>query len=266
MRLCALPPTITSPDGSYRWLDVADQPYGESYRRASSYEQATVEADVRVASRTLAGSLRAAGLKPNFAYQIKLVGAPDTSANELLGRVGRWWQEEWSGAGWQSVFNLNDKGDGRSPNPNDRQYRAMREAPDPGSPTGRRHRFTGYLAFAYFITDEAGGARVDFETKSSYHVVWRSDQQERSEADGPLITSSFQAGPLSHEAYGVPFPPAQVGLFGEWERLPVGGVRLIAGRYDCLLALTEESFHGSGGDYAGAWAAALGAPVRFTVP
>jgi len=34
---------LTSPTGSYRWLDVADQPYISAYQSTYNYTQATVE-------------------------------------------------------------------------------------------------------------------------------------------------------------------------------------------------------------------------------
>jgi hypothetical protein len=52
-----------------------------------------------------------------------------------------------------------------------------------------------------------------------------------------------------------------VSVFGEWERLPCGDVRLPPGDYQGHFILTEESFHGSG--LAGGWAAAMGASVSF---
>jgi hypothetical protein len=54
-------------------------------------------------------------------------------------------------------------------------------------------------------------------------------------------------------------------IFGEWERLPVGGVFLLPGEYFCQLILTEESFHGSGGTFAGSWAGAMSATIEFGI-
>ncbi len=67
------------------------------------------------------------------------------------------------------------------------------------------------------------------------------------------------ADPVS--AYDVDYPESTVSVFGEWERLPVGGVTLPLGDYEGQFILTEESFHGSG--LAGGWAAAMGAPAVF---
>ena len=58
---------------------------------------------------------------------------------------------------------------------------------------------------------------------------------------------------------------ATVSIFGEWERLPVDGIFLQPGDYIAELILTEESFHGSGGTFAGNWAAAMGTDIEFSV-
>ena len=110
---------LTSPTGDYRWLDVANQPYSTTYRDSYNYTQATVSATYTTQGAALTGILQAENLKPNFAYQLKLVGTPGTSSNEQIGLAGRWWQEEWDGTAWTNGQNLNDKGTGSSPNPND---------------------------------------------------------------------------------------------------------------------------------------------------
>ena len=66
-------------------------------------------------------------------------------------------------------------------------------------------------------------------------------------------------------AYDVDYPTQTVSIFGEWERLPVGGIFLALGSYNCEFFLTEESFHAAGVPYAGNWAAAMGAPIEFQI-
>jgi hypothetical protein len=262
-----LPPDLTSPNGSYRWRDAADQLYSEDYRAGYDYSQASVRVTYDTPGDTLAGTLSATNLKPNFAYQLKLRGYPGTLANEDVGLTGRWWEETWSGSAWTNGHNLNDKGDGSSPNPNDLVYFARRDTPDPSSPTGLKYRHTGYLLFDYFITDEQGNATLSFDQDSSYHVLWKTAQRSREPADGPLKTATFDADDSAAypDSGGDDFPQQSVGLFGEWERLPAGGVHLPTGNYMVQVMLTEESFHGSGGDYAGSWAAAMGADMEVTI-
>jgi hypothetical protein len=251
------------PTGDYRWRDVADQLYSQSYQTSYHYTQATVKITYDAVGTSLRGTLEATNLKPNFAYQLKLAGFPGTPDNEHIGLAGRWWQEEWNGSAWSSGQNLNNKGDGSSPSPNDTTYFQRRDIVNTTSPTGLKYRYTGYLVFDYFITDENGNAVLNFETNSSYHVLWKTSQRSATISDGPEKSWSFD--PYPSVAYDTNYPPQTVNIFGEWERLPVGGVLLQVGDYLAQIILTEESFHGSGGTYAGNWAAAMGGEIDFSL-
>jgi uncharacterized delta-60 repeat protein len=257
--------TIT--DISYRWLDIADQEYSASYRSSYSYDPAQVSINYSPIGRTFAGTLSATNLKPNFAYQVKLVATSGTDANERIGLAGRWWQEEWNGTAWVNGHNLNDKGDGSSPNPNDEVYYANKDIPHPTSPTGLKYKYSGYLVFDYFITDKDGNAELNFEADSSYHVLWKTTQSTWTSSDGPIKSSTFDADDSSayYDTGGDDFPVHIVRIFGEWERLPIGGVFLAPGDYQAQFILTEESFHGSGGTYAGNWAQAISIDVSLLV-
>ena len=258
---------LTPPSGDYRWLDIADQKYGATYISNYNYTQATVEAQYKVERGILEGTLTATNLKPNFVYQVKLEGNPEENpeANENIGLAGRWWREEWDGTKWTSGQNLNNKGDGSSPNPNDVTYFATKDTPDPTSPTGLNYRYRGYLVFDYLVTDEAGNAIINFTVNSSYHVLWKTIQRAHASQDGPVKSSTFDPDPSS-PAYDSDYPENTISVFGEWERLPVGGIYLDNGNYSCNFILTEESFHGSGDDlYDGGWSAAMGAPIEFEI-
>lgn len=255
---------LPSPQGVYRWLDAANQVYSAMYRDSYNYTQAIVSINYATQGNTLAGTLQAENLKPNFAYQLKLIGTPGTTSNEKIGLVGRWWQEEWDGTAWTNGQNLNDKGDGSSPNPNDVMYYSRRDISDTSSPTGLHYKFTGYLLFDYFITDEQGNATVLFETGSSCHVLWKTTQRARTEEDDFLQSTTFTATTTS-PAYDTNYPEQTIAIFGEWERLPINGVPLATDIYTAQLILTEESFHGDGGQYAGNWAGAMGVTIQFTV-
>jgi hypothetical protein len=117
------------------------------------------------------------------------------------------------------------------------------------------------MVFGYFVTDPDGSAEVSFSVDSSYHVIWKASQRGHTAGDGPIISASFD--PALGGAYDQDYGPATVDIFGEWERLPVGGVGLPPGEYRCLIVLTEESFHGSG--MAGAWARAMAGEIVFTI-
>jgi len=267
---------LTSPSGDYRWLNVADQVYADTYRTNYNYTGASVKIDYSpISQNTLQGVLTAESLKPDFAYQLKLVGTSGAPSNELIGLAGRWWQEEWSNSAsaWSGGQNLNNKGDGSSPNPNDNTYFSRRDIVDNTSPTGKHYRYTGYLVFDYFITDENGNAFLNFESDSSYHVLWKTKdsdgsgvgERDWSTSDGPIKPATFDPVP-SNQAYDADYDSSTVSIFGEWERLPVGGINLLPGTYDAQFILTEESFHGSGDNlYDGGWAAAMAGPAEFTV-
>lgn len=264
---------LTSPAGVYRWLDVADQVYAEDYRNSYDYTQADVTVDYSVTGSVVGGTLAASNLKPNFAYQLKLVGSPGATGNEGIGLAGRWWQEQWNGSNWAGGQNLNSKGDGSSPNPNDEVYFSRRDIPDATSPTGKKYRYTGYLVFDYFITDENGDASLTFATDSSFHVLWKTSDSDGSGtgervwlgSDGVVKAHTFEPTTAS-AAYDSDYGRSTVSIFGEWERLPVGGLTLLPGTYDVQFLLTEESFHGSGVDaYDGGWAGAMAGSTEFVI-
>ena len=273
-------PNQTSPSGTYRWRDIDDNLYAASYKASYDYSnpEVSVEIDFEPVGTTFNGSLTATGLKPNFLYQVKLIGQPyrgDTGqpytyndpANESIGYSGRWWQQEWDGAAWGGGQNLNDNGDGSSPNPNDLVYQDRFDDPDiiGGSPTTLRYLYEGYMPFDYFITDEDGDAALDFNVDSAYHVMWKEGQvRVHTPDDGPIKTGVFDPDPSS-PAYDVNYAAASVDTYGEWERLPLGDITLPDGEYDAKFFLTEESFHGSGGTDSGNWAAAVAAEIHFTI-
>lgn len=96
-------------------------------------------------------------------------------------------------------------------------------------------------------------------------MLYKTTQETRTENDGPVKGTTFDADDSSayYDTGGNDYLEQTVSIFGEWERIPVGGV------YPNLeipvlaqLFLTEESFHGSGGALAGNWAAAMGGIVR----
>jgi hypothetical protein len=98
---------VTAPDvttwgpAPYRWRDIATNLYSLSYRETYTYDSASVTATFEACGEsTLVGHLSAINLKPNFAYQVKLVGKPerlwgaigDDDTNERIGFTGRWWR------------------------------------------------------------------------------------------------------------------------------------------------------------------------------
>jgi hypothetical protein len=246
-----------------RWKDAGHTLYAESYRSSYTYQQAQVVVAYEDRADSLVGRLVAANLKPNFAYQIKLEAAPGSDCAERLGSVGRYWREEWIGGAWSDGKNLNDKGNGSVPSPNDLSYVATRDMVDTDSPTGLNYRFTTYLLLGYMITDGNGNGTVDLRMDSSYHVLWREDQHLPGASDGPSVSRTFSPV-ASSPAYDSAGAEQTVAVFGEWERLPTGGLRLPDGDYDLKLVMTEESFHQSRDEFDGNWATVLSGQIAFS--
>ena len=243
--------------GDLRWLDISEFPYAESFRTGFDYSNADSYASAawNDSAPTLSGTLTAVQLKPNFAYQMKLVGKanitsartppsaktnPEGWASWQLGNSGRWW---CATCGW----NVADS--------------------DLASHLRRGHYVIGYLLFDFFVTDAGGNAVKPFALKSTYHVLWRADQRTRGANDSPILWQD-----LSRGNWGYGLDPAQpgprVGVYAEWEpsRPKPGKVRLPAGIYPVWFNLTEESFHDNLGNtvpYGGFWAQVLEGGVTF---
>ena len=235
--------------GSYRWLDAADRPYSPAFRKSFRYagHQVLVKY-LELDDEVLRGEIIAHGLKPNFAYQIKLEGQPAerypwpseepplarNRANQQIGKLGRWWcvDCEWNTSDWGLTGQYHEG-----------------------------HRVLGYLLFDFFLTNSRGHASYTFEVRNSFHVLWKLSQFPPSESDGKPRKFALKAT----KAYGYEkdLGTSEVAIYAEQEygRAPCGTVRLPPGEYRCRLLLTEESFHSYGwGDeehLGGDWAHCL---------
>ncbi len=220
-------------DYGYRCRDIADNRYWPQWTPHSPEPYTT--ADVRIVYKTTAetftGTLYASGLKPNFAYQMKIVGDPQLStwASQQLGQFGRWWVD---GVGNVSNWQLNAR---------------------------------GYFIFDFFITDENGDAQKQFRLLRSYHVLWRTTQRPRRANDSQPVTHHMVGGSWG---YSGPIPSGTVTIYAEIEH-PVT-IALPPGDYRALFVLQEESFHNGmsqGTTYSdgGYWQSAMGTEVSFRV-
>ena len=241
-------------------MNIADQAYSSDYRSAYTYDLASVQVTCSAAGYNLSGQLVAQNLKPNFAYQLKLVGTPETPCNEWIGLAGRWWEEEWykgsSWSGW-SGHNLNDDAV-----KNDTRYYQLRDQLDPTSPTGKHYRYTAYMVLGFFVTDDLGNATYNFLANNSYHVLFKYPGSQAWDPED--IVATFDPSP-SLPAYDTDYPSSTTTVTGQWERETLSGSFLGPGTYDCQMILTEESFH-STRLYGGNWAAAMGGPIHFSIP
>jgi len=228
----------------YRWRDALGHPYSASFRQNFSYEKAKVELRYERRAPVFRGRLVARGLKPNFAYQIKLVGMPrslwgedaEPESNRRIGEVGRWWIPG-----------------------NDARNAYFVEDLD-------RNQMEGYLVFDYFVTDAGGNAEKTFEVRNSLHVLWRTDQWPPGEPDTEPTRHKIVAT-ADNPAYDQTFPEGVLEIYAEAEsgRPPLGKALLPPGDYRCFFLLTEESFHDYFNEDGGDWAAALTARVEFTI-
>jgi len=253
-----------------RWRDMAAQPYAAARKASYGYAQADVALDRAPSGATLRGTLTASGLKPNFAYQLKLNGKPsrlfgdegDDQANERLGLLGRWWARQ---------IRLDDGAVVRHWRSNDKEYAGWKFR--------RFHDaehdvvFEGYLLFDYLVTDANGNARLDIALDSSFHVLFKTSQRPPKPNDSTPTAHQVLATAASGW-YDEDLPPRPVELYAEWEptRALPGQLVLPPGDYRCQLFLTEETFHEREPD-SGTWPTVLAAPdltplalLRSTLP
>jgi hypothetical protein len=244
MATVALVPTgLSAPQ---RWADVAGNEYEAVWREAFSYGNARVRVAYAQRGATFDGAIMARGLKPNFAYQIKLVGdRADTWSFETIGYLGRW---------------LIDPANTTRTNFRDMEYRRRKD--DPGL------EIEAYILFDYFVTDHEGNATKSFSLDSSYHVLWsrtlnrkRRPRREDSQVFAHTATPTGNAYSPSTPGEAV---TVQMWLEHEWvNRRPAKTrLRLPAGTYRAAVQLTEESFHLT---KKGGWARVLRGPVEFEI-
>lgn len=251
---------IPVPDPDYlRWRDIGDVRYSEQSRESFSYassEERGVTVRYEPEAETLQGSIEARGLKPWFAYQIKLVGAkgivsarasanrddPEAWSSYRLGRLGRWWCE-------QCHWNLGDR--------------------DVRHHLRQRHTVKGYLLFDWFVTDTEGSCSHEFSLDRSLHVIWWVGQRDAEPNDSQPRWYEVMRGPYGYneEQLG---SMQKVGLYGEWEpgRARMGAVALPPGDYRVRMNVTEESFHANlheEVEAGGLWAWVLEGDLEFQV-
>ena len=249
-----------------RWRDIANAPYDAAFRAAFSYAQSEVKLTYQRApdARTFVGHISARGLKPNFAYQMKLAGKPvsgpqgwgamrsyiaassrapgatarpvnfigssvggDDWANQQLGYAGRWWDDTLA----------------PSTNISDAHFRANSPA----------HTIYGYLFLGVFITDAQGNAETDVRGDGAYHITWQDGQQS---AHKDVLLGTFAVDQTDY-GYSQPAPAEPVKLWYEHESGRAPSVELAPGVYHCRMLVTEEAFHTEGGALGGVWRTVL---------
>ena len=228
-----------------RWCDVAGNFYSSAL--VSSFRYSAPGANgpiVRVRTEreagTLTGRLEAQGLKPNFAYQIKLRGLfSDRTAFDRIGYLGRW------------------RLPGRATNYTDDDYLwyPFKESVE------------CYILFDFFVTDRSGNAVRKFALDSSLHVLYNATR----EGGGGLADDMVPVLVDARDGRTYARPKSTLSMELIWAQRetsryhsPDQTIRLLPGHYDAELVLTEESFHSPYND-GGFWATVCRLPVSFTV-
>ncbi len=233
-----------------RFLDVANRAYSREFVTGFSYtEPALARPEVTVTfcrrAETFAGRLVARGLKPHFAYQLKLRGdhEADPVAFARIGRLGRWRRRG------SLLTNFTDQ-----------DFAAAAD----------KSLFESYVLFDFFVTDHQGAAEKDFYLDSTLHVLFNYPWQAvPGDSDSRPVTVRFTN--TAARIYANPRPAvAPQGVFAQTEagfngqvRPGIGEAFLPPGAYRARLALVEESFH-SYGD-GGYWATVMECDVAFEV-
>ncbi len=259
-----------------RWRDIDNNLFAASFRSgpdAFRYARSLVTLTYERAPGvpTFRAHITARGLKPNFAYQLKLAGKPiygsrgfgvtgsfvnvDSrlpSARPILNqRLGAnrqplavnaddWTNQQLGFAGrwWDDTLPPGT-------NLDDAYYRANYP----------RHTIYGYIFLGDFVTDEFGRANVDIEASRSYHITWQ-DKQNGIE-DAPAGTFVVRAANPPFYGYNSFVQSRLVKLWYQYEPSRPHQVQLKPGTYHCRLLVTEEAFHTSGGEYGGVWQTVL---------
>jgi len=229
-----------------RWCDIAGNFYTSEFVSLFSYvDPAGRPPKVRVRiepfAETFRGRLEARGLKPNFAYQMKLRGdlARDREGFEAIGRAGRW------------------RLPGDATNYTDKDYEAYE----------RKEDVEAYILFDFVVTDARGDAIREFALDSTLHVLWNGYRQGGPDETSDLVVVAVDAS--APETYARPKGGTVFEfLWAERERVRYSGagqvIRLPPHKYRAELVLTEESFHSTDSD-GGWWATAMSVPVEFEI-
>jgi len=235
-----------------RLWDIADRPLND-FIEAGKFDytrpKVVLHYDEVHTAPYFSGRVEAKGLKPNFAYQMKLAGKPskgtrgwgaqgDDVANGRLGAVGRWWCESTHEG--TAYFD-------------DEHYRRYYNK----AKTGHAHNMYGYLFLGTFVTDENGEANFSFKGDRCYHITWRDEQQGAKDIEAGTYTPGSTAG----FGYGATVEPKTVKLWYEFQDGRSRNVKLPKGTYRCRFLLTEETFHnllgGTRDELGGYWQTVL---------
>lgn len=209
-----------------RWSDIAENNYTEAYRNTFKYSQPNVTVTYEPLDSNFTGTFNAAGLKPNFAYQLKLMGKPseDPVSDQHLRDIGRSYDIALNQSVGYVVFDcvVTDR--------NGSAYK----------------KFS--LANSYHVL---------------WKVSQRTPQENDSTPTWHTVEGDPSDSP---HAYETSVGPTDVGTYAQWEKGEPGNVKLSTGSYHVKFIITEESFHSQQSDpIGGYWSTVMGCDVNFTI-
>lgn len=263
-----------------RERDIANNLFAAGFGNAFDYGRASVTLSyARTAASYFRGHLAARGLKPNFAYQLKLAGKP-VSGNRGTGTASSYVEADSLFPGARPILHtVRDVGGKALPvNGDDWTNQQLGYAgrwwDDTNPPSTNlddayfqanypRHTVYGYIFMGDFVTDAAGSADVDIAADHSYHITWQDAQTGAKEAE----FGTFSVGSTApFYGYGRAIPSRAIKLWYEYEPSRARSVVLAPGTYHCRLLVTEEAFHGAGGSGGGIWKTVLATEERDQNP
>ena len=220
------------------------------------------------------GHISARNLKPNFAYQLKLVGKP-IGGSRGTGRTGSFVavssKRRRGVAVAQTVTGSN--GQALAINGDDWTNQQLgfvgrwwndshassntNEVSDSDYIANTRDTIYGYQFVGIFVTDKWGNADWNIVGNRSYHAVWQEWQSSAKDVFAgafnvfgvPDASNSVHfygygaAPPGSGDAQRAQNGRSRVQLFYELERKRPKFIALPRGTYHCRLLITEETFH-----------------------
>lgn len=209
--------------GNQRWKDMADNMYAgapDITPTSQDYAGASVSLDYSVTGSQLTGLVTATGLKPNFAYQLKLEGSSDAWTNSTLQSIGR----DSSGTGYLAFGSLvtDENGDAITNFVTDSSFHVLYKTPSSSGTFGKRAPTANDGPLSSYSFDP--------DTSSPWYDV-----------DYPAATVDIY------------------GMWESGRALP-GTLELPSGDYICKFVLTEESFHDDTGTFHPGWGIYSGAP------
>jgi hypothetical protein len=234
-----------------RYLDIAGRAYSRAVLEKFSYTgefgtMPEVKIEYPKNAETFVCKVTASGLKPNFAYQLKLRGrySDDPVGFMNIGYTGRW------------------RLPGRGTNYNDKVIEKYEHLDEVES----------YLFFDFFVTDDKGEVEQWCYADSSLHVLWNATTQRPSRpADGaqrPILRRggdrTIYANPRGDVSAQRMYAESEQHSQGTKDNRPeIGKALLPTGDYKAEIVLTEESFHGWGDN--GFWPTVMAGRVEFAV-